>query len=314
MALLIFILLALFFTLIHPRGFSAFALGSSILTTQKSIIDYLQFFAINLKTLFFYEPVVSIVSLIGMIFLWFKSKRLLLLALSWPVFYTSILYFVNYVDFSEDVLQVRFMIVIFPWLMILTGFTVDRLISKLRNPLKITIVSLLLVFSFTTALQYDRLLDQKDTRTMAKEWVEENISAKAKIISNWSGINPVPTKEAILFQKEMDKSSLRVADEVLLSLDDDNYPEPAYNILRAAYIDKEKLLIGQDYQYFLVAFWDENNLSQEEKSIIQKARLIQEFKQGRGEKAEDINGDFIRPIFMLFSLERPGPTIKIYEL
>lgn len=314
LALSVYAALALLFTLIHPRGLAALVLGGNVLAAEKSAVGYLQYFSVNLKTLFFYEPIVSVLSLAGLVLLWFKERRMCCFALSWPVFYISLLYFINYIDFSEDVLQVRFLILIFPWLALLAGFAAYHLTKNLKNPVKIMVVVLLLACSFATTLRYDYLLAQGDTRMAAKEWVEKNIPAGAKIISNWSGVNPTPTKKAILDQKAMDENSLRITDEALLNLDDGDYPAPAYDILRSAYIDRAKLSIGQGYRYFLAAFWEEDDLPREERSLMAEARLIKEFRQGSGEKAEDINGDFIRPVSFLFLIERPGPTIRIYEL
>jgi len=48
--------------------------------------------------------------------------------------------------------------------------------------------------------------------------------------------------------------------------------------------------------------------------ILQKAQLIQEFKPDQTKKAEDINGNFLRPIFLLFTIERLGPIVRIYKL
>ena len=314
LSLLVFVPLVLFFILTNPRSFWVLGFGEESLTTPKSIVNYLQIFVSYFKLIFFSEPVISIFSLLGIIFFWFKSKKMVLLVLSWPIFYISTLYFINYTEFMEAEIQNRYMTVVIPWLAILAGFAADRLTAKLQNPVKAILIFLIFIFPFGAALQYDWLLNQRDTRVLALEWVEENISAGAKIISNWSSVNPSPTKEAILFQKELDGKSLRVADQVLLNLSDKDYPRPAYNILKLAYIDKEKWVVPQDAQYFLAAFWKEQDLSAEERALIQSAELVKEFKQGQLEKPEDINDNFLRPVSILFSLERFGPTVRIYQI
>jgi len=321
LALVVFALLAAVFLLVNPERFSAFSFGSSNLMEARGLADYLQGFALNLKALFFYEPILSIFSLLGLIIFWFKSKKLFFIFLSWPIFYISSLYFLSYVEFSMPV--ARYLLLIVPWLIILASCAIYHLLFKLNNLSKIIILTLIFIYPLAIAIQYDYLLSQKDTRILAKDWVEENIPAGSKIISNWNHINPFPTKEAILLQEQLDEGSLRIQDKVLLNLSDEDYPQPAYHILKTAYVDKERisedplqLIKNQQYQYFLEAevLWGKDYWLPEEEQVLQKARLIQEFKQGQAKKAEDITCNFIRPVFIFFSLGRPGPTIKIYRL
>ena len=322
LTLVIFFLLSSIFILLYPQEFLRFTVGQGDsagvmarhIFAAKGLNAYFSSFAYYFKVLLFYDPLILIFSLFGTVYLWFKSKKIFFIFLSWPIIYISVLYRILNIE-------PRYIALILPWLIILASYTLYRLIIKFsertRGAFLVKTIILLLVFIYplTVAWQYCHLLTQKDTRILAEKWVEENIPAGAEIISNWRYINPIPTKEAILFQKEMDEGSLRVADQVLLGLDDKNYPQPAYNILRMAYIDKKKLSTERNYQYFLVAFWNENDLSPEEKTIIQKARLIQEFKPSPAAQAEDVNGgDFFRPVYLFFSLERLGPIVRIYKL
>lgn len=315
LAVFIFVLLSLVFILVNLQLFFSWT-GISRLseygTTAKSFAGYLRIFTTYFKILLFLEPVILISSLLGIIILWFKSKKLFFISLSWPIIYISSLYLFFYAEFYKPITY--YVILIIPWLAVLAGFGIYSLISKLQNYKKAIIVMLLLLYPFLTAAQYGYLFSQKDTRILAKDWVEENIPTGTKILSNWSYINPIPTKEAILFQRSLDENSLRAADYVLLELNNENYPQPAYNILKLAYIDKEKLLLDKDYQYFLVEFWDKQELSQKEMRLLETGQLIHEFKQGRLEKAENINSRFFQPIFLLFSLKKLGPTVRIYKL
>lgn len=324
-ALFVFLFVAAVFLLINPLRYSIFTSSgsSSTLMAGRSLFEYLQGFASNFKALFFFEPIISIFSLIGMAFLWFKSKKLFFVFLSWPVFWLSAVYFLLHDEFLMP--STRFLLLIIPWLIILASYTVYRLMRRMSYPVRVIFLILIFSYPMAVAVKYDYLLAQKDTRILALEWVEKNIPSGTKLISNWRYINPIPTKEAILFQGELDENSLRIIDKTLLASEDKNYPGPAYNILKIGYVYKEeipldlvKIVQAGQYQYFLEEsyfhFWGQDRWLPEENQILQKAQLIREFKQGQAGQVEDIASNFIRPTSIFFSLERPGPTIKIYKL
>ena len=174
----------------------------------KSLTGYLSSFVYYFKTLLFYEPIILIFSLLGVILLWLKSKKTFFIFLSWPIIYISLLYIL----FHHEP---RYVVLILPWLILLASYTLYRLILKLlervKKPslVKIFILTLVFIYPFITATQYDYLLSQKDTRILSKNWIEKNIPIQTKIISNLSGINPVPTKESILegIRREFFKNS-----------------------------------------------------------------------------------------------------------
>lgn len=308
LAISVFALLGLVFILANLQlflGWVGITRLSEYGTSSKSLAGYLRIFAAYFKTLLFLEPVILIPFLLGAAILWFKSKKMFFVSLSWPIIYISCLYVFFYPEFYKPITY--YIILIIPWMAVLAAFAIYYLISKLRNPLKAAAVLLLLLYPFSTAVFYSYLLSQKDTRILAVEWVEENIPPETKIISNLSYANPIPTKKAILFQKSLDENSLRAADRALLNLADEDYPRPAYNILKSAYIDKEKSLSNHGYQYFLVEFWDETEL-------LGMGQLIKEFKQGQSEEVKNINSRFLEPISTIFNLKRLGPTVQIYVL
>ena len=308
LAVLIFSLLALVFILVNLPlflGWVGITRLSEYGTSSKSLAGYWRIFAAYFKVLLFLEPVILIFSLLGAVMLWFKSKKMFFISLSWPVIYISCLYFFFYPEFYKPITY--YIILIVPWLAVLAGFAVYGLISRLQGPLKAIAVLLLMLYPFSAAAFYSYLISQKDTRILAVDWIEGNIPAGAKIISNLSYANPTPTKEAILLQKSLDENSLRAADRVLLDLADEDYPRPAYNILKLAYMNKEEPLPERGYGYFLTESWGET-------AFPAKGRLVKEFKQGELEESQNINGRFFEPIFIIFNLKRLGPTVQIYVL
>lgn len=314
---IVFIAVAAFFAAINPNNSSNMLLAAQSLFSGKSGLGLWQAFYFHIRGLFFYEPLVLLFSLAGLTILYAKSKKLFFIGLSWPVFYIAFLYFINCincVEFPEELMMSRFLLVLLPWLSILAGFAVYRLTAILSRNFKMLAVVLIFALPAAVAFQYSRLLSVGDNRAAGLAWVEQNIPDGAKIMSSWGGLNPVPTKEAIILQKTIDAASLRVTDEALLRMPDESYPHPVYSIIKLAYIDRDKWIIPDDYQYYLAAFWQESDLTPKERALIGRGRLLKEFKQNQAEEVLEINGDFSRFIFALFFIERPGPIVRIYEL
>jgi len=316
-----FILVTTIFIFIYPQLFTGWTgmgrLGGA-LSAGRSLTEFIKVFLIYLKISFFYEPIVSVFALAGLIFSFFKSRKIFFISLSWPIFWIFITYFILHGGEISGKPHSHYILMVIPWFILLASLAVYQLVVRFSLTTRVFMLGLIFIYPLAVALQYDYLLSQKDTRILAKEWMEDNIPAGTKILSNWGGINPTPTKEAILFQKELDEGSLRAADKALLALKDKDYPKPAYDILKLAYIDKEKLLSPEqlnNYRYFLVAFWQEEDLTIKERSIIGKARLLKEFKQSQEDVIRDVQGNrFMQPVSVLFFLERFGPTVRIYQL
>ncbi len=67
-----------------------------------------------------------------------------------------------------------------------------------------------------------------------------------------------------------------------------------------------------NYQYFTVQYWQKKGLTEQDKSIISQDRLVKRFSVGLDNYSVDINGVFLEPISIIFSLKRFGPIVAIY--
>ncbi len=317
LTIVVFVLLAGIFTMIFPQlfvGWTGLGRLEGALAANRSFSQFLFVSFAYMKALLFYEPLVLIFSLVGLAFFYFKSKGLALVFLTWPVFWLLITYFILHGGYIGGNPHLHYILVIIPWLILPASYAVYQLAAKLPSVLRIILLILVFAYPAAASLQYVNLLGQKDTRILAKEWVEENIPQGSRIVSNWNYINPIPTKESILLQEELDEDSIRALDKALLKTESSEYPQPSYNLLKLAYVDKEKWIIPQDYQYFLVFFWKEENLLPEEKRIMERGRLIAEFKQSDAGNPENINAGLYMPVSTIFYWDRLGPIVRIYEL
>lgn len=313
--LIVFGILAVVFVLLHPQEFFRIAFGEDSTATQtKTLVDYFGSFRYYFKTMLFYEPVILFFGLLGWLIFWLKSKKQALIFLLWPIIYISILYF-----FFHH--ESRYIILILPWFCLLAGYGLSLLLEKIKKPLWIALVILLVfIYPLTITLKYDYLLSQPDTRLLAKDWVDKNIAPVSRIITDWAEIKLTPTKEAILQQKDIDEDSLRTDDRTLSSLDAQKYPQPSFNVLPLHFIgqklpdDLSQYAQENNYQYFVVEYWSKNRLSEQDKSLIGERRPIKSFNSGLGDYSIDINGNVLEPAYRLFDLERFGPVVEIYEL
>lgn len=315
LALVIFIVLALIFIALHPQEFFRILFGEDSTAKQvKTVLGLLGEFFYHFKNLFLFEPIILFFSLISSIILFFKDRKKLVLLLSMPIFYILSLYFLLH---SE----VRYTVFIIPLFSILAGFSLNFIFDKLANFNKFFgVIFLVLVFIYplVIAFKYDLLLIKKDTQTLAKEWIEKDISAGASIITDFYDIKLTPTKESIIFQKNLKPNSLRSEERVLLQIDDANYPAPAFNILPLHFIGENlsqstlgSYIQEKKYNYFALDYWNKELISEKDKVIINNSELLKSFNAGF---EFDIHGNYQIPIFKIFSLDNLGPTVEIYKV
>jgi 4-amino-4-deoxy-L-arabinose transferase-like glycosyltransferase len=316
LAILIFVTLAVVFVLLHPQEFTRILFGvDSGAREAKSLAGLSQAFLYHIKNLLNFEPLLFISAILGSIILWFKSKERLILLLSLPVIYILALYL-----FFHN--EVRYIVFVLPVLAGLAGFALSFIFSQIRQP-ALSVILLLIIFSYPLALGFysDFLLTQKDTRILAVEWINQNISSASKIVTRFEDIKLIANKKAILNQQQLAPNSLRIQERVLLELEDSKYPKPAFNVLSLHFISKSlpddiyKYLQKNEYQYFVVEYWHPDYLMEQDKIIIEPSKLLKEFKVKVDDNfLQDITGNFYQPVFWLFKVKRLGPVIRIYQL
>ncbi len=315
-AVSIFLILAVVFVVLHPQEFTRILFGEDSGTRDpKTLVGLLSAFVFHLKNLWYFETTALVFAVLGIIILFFKSKKTLTLLLSLPVFYILSLYFLFH---SE----VRYTVFILPLLCLLAGFGLNFvfnivLAKKIGKSLFVIIFVFTFLYPLSVAFKYDYLLTRKDSRVMAKEWIENNIPTEERIITDFSDFKLWPTKEAIVLQQNIAPDSLRQEERVLLVLADDKYPKPAFNVLPFHYLT-EKLpanilnyIKENQYRYFAMDYLAQNKISAIDKQVAANSKLIESFSSNFN---FDIHGDFQDYIFKIFGLKNFGPTVEIYKI
>jgi hypothetical protein len=122
----------------------------------------------------------TIISIIAVLYVIIRHKKKDMLGAAFVLFY--FLYIGSW-KIGVD----KYLLPILPFLALFAGMLTDKIFSlfKMSRPYvkALLILSVLLLISepFARSIHNDYLLIQKDTRTEAKEWIEENVPAGAKI-------------------------------------------------------------------------------------------------------------------------------------
>ncbi|TSD05529.1 MAG: glycosyl transferase family protein [Parcubacteria group bacterium Athens0714_12] len=311
---LIFFVFASLAVALHPQEFLRITVGEDTgMTASKSFAEYLNSFYYYFKALLFLEPILLLFSLAGFIVLYFKDKKIFFIFSFFIFSYISILY----LFFHHEP---RYIIFVLPLLCLTAGFALFFVFNKAKFSALLFLIPAIFLYPFLIGLKYDFLLNQKDTRVIAKEWIEENLDSEAKIISALRDIKLTPVKEAIEEQVSIDQESLRSLEKILLETKDDKYPQPSFYVFHSHFVSRTKLsdlkryAEENNYQYFVVSYWDSAQIEAREKEIINSAELEKTFS-GNGEGITyDLNANLDLPINYLFSLDRLGPIVEIYKL
>jgi hypothetical protein len=152
------------------------------------------------------------------------------------------------------------------------------------------------------------LLTQIDTRTLAKQWIEANLPAGTKIAADWpihtpflSTANSISTTQSAKVYDVDYVGGTGLSDHTL-----DWYRQQGFQYLIASsFIDNIPLVFPQqdaDRKLFY-------------RSLQQQLPVIKEFAGGlEGTDPPFLFDEIYGPAISLWQRERPGPTLKIYQL
>lgn len=236
-----------------------------------------------------------LISVIGFLFAVCRHTKEDLLLISFPL--ALYLYMGRQLMFFA-----RFIIPALPILALLAARVLLLAISKMplleqakNSILAITVVAILLQPTYST-IRHDYLLTQKDTRTIAKDWIEENISTGAVIIAE---AYPPELSEGMY--------DLTVVGTMGLPKHTVEYyrrEQFEYLIVSSFCYDRTLLDKGKDEARH--SFYE---------SLDAEADLVKAFKPYSGQtKPPFIFAQVYGPATALSRFERPGPVIKIYGL
>ncbi len=209
----------------------------------------------------------------------------------------------------------RYLVPVLPFLallgadgvMVITEWLSKYLPAKFKTTMMIFLAIMLISVPAARIIRLDYLWTQTDTRTLAKEWIEQHIPSNLRIAIQWHG-PPLAT------QDDPEPNSSRVYEVDLLdpfSSDSEMYSIQHYWAQGFDYI----ILSSYIYELHRVEPV-ENSLRQAfYRELDSDLELMAEFNPFTDQSSpsfffEELWG----PITTLWQRERPGPVIKIYRL
>jgi 4-amino-4-deoxy-L-arabinose transferase-like glycosyltransferase len=184
---------------------------------------------------------------------------------------------------------------------------------KARNHSMAMVIATLLAIAALTppmvaSAGHDALLTRADTRTFAKEWIEANLPAGAKIAADW----PMHTPPLSTTERPIPASAGKhydvnyVGESGLSEHTLDWYRQQGYDYLIASSFIYQIPLVFPQQDADRKAFYA---------SLALDLPLVKEFSASSdGSEPPFLFDEIYGPAISMWQRERPGPTIKIYQL
>lgn len=243
-----------------------------------------------------------------------KREMKIAILLTFPFLYFLIIVSANH-------FFARYILPLVPFLAIFAAegvsVTFIRLRQQISSPFIAPLIAGILLAvavsrSFLESIRHDVLLTKVDTRTIAKDWIEENIPVGSKIAVDWSVYAPplytgdlvvpwVPTSD-----KKYDVVSMQY-DRFLHSYSLEWYCQSGFDYLIASSFVYNLQFVSGDAQSKKEDFYA---------SVVKQFQLIKVFSPYSNETPEPnwVYEETYGPATYLWQRERPGPTLKIYRV
>jgi len=214
---LIFFTLAALAWLLYHSG-NTFT-GSITLYQSKSLIDLLVSPWSALSTIFFSEPVLSALAVLGLGLFAFKFRKVGLFLAAFFIVYIVVFY----VLFR---FEARFVLPLIPFLAIAGGYAVATLVNRRGAVL----VLILLALPLFVALRLSYLSVHGETHQSARTWALENLRPDDKVLVYSSALHVPTQKAAVTELRSIDPRALHKVDEADEAFDDHTLPHVLNNL------------------------------------------------------------------------------------
>jgi len=200
-----------------------------------------------------------------------------------------------------------------PFYAILAGYGFYEIQKMLPSPVPQKIFLLVLLIPLAFVLRLDWLAIQNDSRTLAREWAEENLPSGTKIMVLARLTRFSTNKDAVSEQEKISASSLRKVDRADAELGNLNFHTlNLFDASNQSFYENVESYIKQNHYEYLVIQPDYKN-SQYFKGVMAHSELLKTF--GSGEAAMSIaESQFLKSPAALFQIKELGPEIKVYKL
>lgn len=236
-----------------------------------------------------------------------NHRRRWWLIISFPLIYMMLLG-------TSKMAFIRYSVPLMPYIALLAAVGVssayDYGTKKNKNLgwlLLITLMGLIIFIPLKNDVLLDNLLTRQDTRAIAKWWIESNLPVNSKIALQWF----TPT---LATENDPEPESSRIFRTFII---DPFVSNPDYYSIEYYRKNGFKYLIVSSFIYKLHRVDANDELVRKEfyASLDNQAKLIAEFKPNKGNAEIPFEfEEFYGPVMSLQSRDRPGPTIKVYQI
>jgi hypothetical protein len=276
------------------------------------IVDTLPGWLFYLKTLLIgigWPMLLSAIAGLGWLFfeLLNHRKKEYAILLSFPVIYYG------YMGSTSHYFA-RYSLLLIPFISIFAAYLTVRLTDILmkwnQGIAKLTLaglMTLILLQPFIYSIRFDYLMTQVDTRTIAKNWIEENLPDEAKIATDLDIYSPpLSTKENPVPQSTRNYQVIQPGFYGLFKGQASDYRNLGVDYLITSSFLDEVTLVNAERQNSRTKFYHD---------IDNEYTLIKSFYPGQvGQDPTFIFDEIYGPIASLWQRDRPGPVIKIYKV
>lgn len=313
------------FVSFHSHGDSS--IGGQIVGHYSNFFQEKEGFTFFAEAAISYEPAITLLGILGAVLAARRYPFSAPLVLIYPIF--------HYFMFATTApsLEQRYMLPAVALWTLPAGLATAELAkralgrgSHLRAWSTAAAILLFAILVSLPSLRYDWLLSQPDTRTLAKEWIESNIPAGADMAVESYPPPITPDLETLRAQQREAPRSLGARDQWLL---ENGLPsgEVAYRLTRLNLVDispridrLSPYLASHPHRYYVVSDFrwksDHKGHLALKAYLARQGRLIAAIRpaQEAGYLPSDILNNMEDPLVELWKVERPGPTIEIYEV
>lgn len=279
----------------------------------------------------------ELLALAGILWFLIRHQKKDLVFLSFPILYFC------FIGKFRNSIRAEYILPILPFLYISAAGVVVRCADYLRGKARAVFLGLftctLISLPTIHSMRHDYLITQKDTRTLAKEWVEQNIPPRTKIamekyIRLRAWVPPIletneENLELLKVVRRQNPSKGKMREGLSLAKN----PSPRYTLIELTpsthFIDEfesdyniDELLKKKVEYVILSSFIRDFHAAALDpprerfyKELSEKGELVKRFspfKNGVPEVRQDHAPH--TPLNGLWELERPGPVIEIYRL
>ena len=303
-----------------PRGFYVAhnATHNSFLA-GKTFIDFFRSYSFYAVGLIRGEPVMSIFGLIGCLYGIKNFRKYIISSVLFIFIYIAIFYlFFLQTD--------RFILILYPLFTTIAGYGFAMVVKyglKYSRQLTYFLIGILVILQGFFMIKFDYLLAIDDTRVQAREWIEENIPEKSKIVVLTSLMRLPSTADAIQEQGYIDSASLRSIDRAEAELSDSFFKEKRYHALNlnsvnssTLYRELDTYIFDHKYEYIVYSseFAAEKGVTE---SLLQMLgsplKTFTGYKSPASHVDSIVNG-FGGGIMEVLKSHSIGPTVTVYKL